>query len=133
MKKIKQIFRKQSTPVPVHDPVDPDTRRQQNDPRVDEPAGNENTGTEIQLDKDTTLQGGLTSLREKIIQYLHEHEQITLSSEEKVNADIAFIQLLISTKKRAHQQGITIKLDFEFTEECKALLGHSGLLETIKT
>ncbi len=133
MIKRKETISKQAANTPVHESVEPDTHKQENEIRVQEPAGNEITGANIRLDKNTTLQGGLILLREKIIQCMHASKEVTLSSEEKVNADIAFIQLLISTKKCALQQGITIILDFEFTEECEALLGHSGLLETIKT
>lgn len=138
MKKIKQIFKRQATTPLVHEPKQPEPSQahQQVDdgPEIHEPAEHKKTDEKIiQLGKDNTLQTGLTSLHKDIIQNMNTTQSIVLTSDAKINADIAFIQLLIAFLNEARQQGATIRLAFEFTEECEALLGHSGLLETIKT
>ncbi len=134
MKKIKQILKKRPINSHVQVSVQPDEKQQENGIQIQESGETAITGQNIiRVDKENTLQTGLTTLRDEIIQTINTNNNITLASEEKINADIAFIQLLIASLKYAGERGANVVLDFEFTEECEVLLGHSGLLETIKT
>lgn len=84
------------------------------------------------LGKENSLQNDLMLLHKKIIESFGSAKKITLKGEEKITGDIAFVQLLISFLKYADQQDVNLVFDFEFTDDCKTLLEHSGLLEIIK-
>jgi hypothetical protein len=82
----------------------------------------------IQLGSEVSIHKDLEQLKSSFMDGFSANGQIVITANEKVNGDIAFIQLLVAAKKKAEQKNISFKLDFEFNQDYSDLLDKSGLL-----
>jgi hypothetical protein len=98
-----------------------------------QPKTNEPDSIECILHSEISVHKSLANLKEALCNSLEKKQAISIRSEEQINADIAFVQLMYALKKQAQEQQTPLSLDLHFNETSEHLFEISDLLHIIKT
>lgn len=93
---------------------------------------NEPDTTECILHGEISVHKSLAKLKEALCKSLEKKQPISIRSEEKINADIAFVQLIYALTKQAREQNIPLTLELQLDETSEYLFEISDVLHILK-
>ncbi len=93
---------------------------------------NEPDTTECILQGEISIHKSLANLKESLCKSLKTKQPISIRSDEPINADIAFVQLIYALSKQAQEQNTLLSLDLQLDETSEYLFEISDVLHILK-